>query len=118
MFCFSDDPSPYPSPANVLLPVVGGLIAVTVILALGVYVVNKRMAKKNVETANFDFHPPTLPLVDSGKHDITFLEKLKQGLYKIFGDSTHNGLRGRSVQRQDSFQNSYGSCDNSLRACA
>lgn len=78
-----EEPPPQPldhNAASVVLPVIGGLLAVCFILAGVIYVLKVRK-KKRVEVADFDFHP-LITRTDSYRRSLT--ENIKYTFQRMF----------------------------------
>lgn len=77
------EPPPIPSnhsAADVLLPVIGALFVICLLLATAIYVTKVRK-KKQVEVADFDFHPH---ISSTARHRNNFVTNVKYAFQQIF----------------------------------
>ena len=90
LFPFSEPP-PIPSnrsAADVLLPVIGALFAVCLLLAAAIYV-SKVRKKKQVEVADFNFHPH---ISSTGTHRDSFMTNIKYSFQRMFNRNNYDAM--------------------------
>ena len=84
-------PPPTPSnhsAADVLLPVIGALFAVTLLLAAAIYI-SKVRKKKRVEVADFNFHPH---ISSTERHRDSFVTNIKYTFQRMFDRNNYERL--------------------------